>query len=325
MPRFRIQWFFDLSTVAGQTQIITVKSGGTNLVKRLNPFFAAYKYYKLGKVSVKMIPASTLPIDPTGLSYEAGENTVDPRDQLTPGLTRITNGEDCLDDITGLSEEEQRKLYYTMMLDPRWFKWSLQSGLKRSARPLYWQIGQYHQDYYPGATLNVPNFITGASPEVEPITMHAYAANVTGSTGTGTNFRNRYERDTSDPRGLFQVGHKGRIGWLPTDGLLHAGEAAGMIDLPHIATPAVVELFKIIMPPAIKTRYYYRVFVTEECFFKDPVLNQLTDFGYRSIDRFVMPKGISEILPTQGSNPTFTTPSTYGPVQPNGGDKNGDY
>ena len=42
-----------------------------------------------------------------------------------------------------------------MLLDPRWFKWMLQSGTSRRAYPRYWQIGQL-QDKWPGAVLNLP-------------------------------------------------------------------------------------------------------------------------------------------------------------------------
>ena len=41
-------------------------------------------------ISAKLVPV--FPVTPTGLSYEAGEKTVDPR-SLTPGMM-ITNGED---------------------------------------------------------------------------------------------------------------------------------------------------------------------------------------------------------------------------------------
>ena len=157
MLKMRFQWFFDIATAADTMQIITVSAGGETVVKRLAPFFAEFKYYKLGAIKATFVPASTLPIDPTGLSYAAGENTVDPRDQLNPGLTRITNGEDTFENLTGLSADVMRKMYNTMMLDTRWYKWQLQSGLKRSAYPMYWQIGQLHQDSFPGATVNVPD------------------------------------------------------------------------------------------------------------------------------------------------------------------------
>ena len=43
----------------------------------------------------------------------------------------------------------------------------------------------------------------------------------------------------------------------------------------------------MILPPAYKTKYYYRVYVTEEVYFAAPLTNFAED--YRSIDRFVTP------------------------------------
>ena len=151
-------WFVDLSTSADTVQVISITAGGNPVKNRLMPFFTAYKYFKLGGVSVKFCPASTLPVDPTGLSYEVGENTVDPRDQFNPGLIRITNGEDFYLDATALSSANADAVYYNMMLDKRWFKFQLQAGTKRYAKPLFWSIAQAHQDNYPGITVNYPKF-----------------------------------------------------------------------------------------------------------------------------------------------------------------------
>ena len=91
---------------------------------------------------------STLPVDPTGLSLEAGANTVDPRDQFNPGLIRITNGEDMADNFMDLTGANIDKTYYSMMLDRRWFKFQLQSGCRRTAKPLFWSVAQLHQDAF---------------------------------------------------------------------------------------------------------------------------------------------------------------------------------
>lgn len=262
-------------------QIISVNAGGKDVIRRLSPFFGAYKYYKLGGVSIKLIPASTLPVDPTGLSYEAGENTVDPRDQLTPGMCRITNGEDILEDISGMTGDEQRALYDNMLLDPRWYKWMLQSGVKRFGKPRYWQVGQLHQDKWPGAVINYPKLDVTGSKEG---TFQEHMARVGAGTGSEATAR----LAGSSMYGLFQTGHRGVLGWMPTDGMqdvtyLSSGENV-VKGQPMIASPPEVELFKILMPPMHKTNYYYRMFITETVYFKDPVVMNIN--GYRPIDVF---------------------------------------
>lgn len=263
-------------------QIISVNAGGDNVIKRLAPFFGAYKYYKLGGVSIKLIPASTLPVDPTGLSYEAGENTVDPRDQLTPGMCRITNGEDILEDITGLTGDQQRQLYDNMLLDPRWYKWMLQSGVKRFGKPRYWQIGQLHQDKWPGSVTNFP--VVNNIGEVKGSEHHIK----TGVSGSSADMY-PYGIQGSDPRGIFQTGHRGVLGWMPTDSLQPVlnSEGDGVFkpsEKPLLASIPEVELFKILMPPMHKTNYYYRMFITETVYFREPVVMNVN--GYRPIDVF---------------------------------------
>lgn len=275
----KFQSFMDINTSTSGMQIITISAGGKNLIDRCPAQFAAYKYYKIGNISVKLVPASTLPVDPTGLSYEAGENTVDPRDQLTPGMMRITNGEDIYENLTGITDEQQDALYNNMMLDPRWFKWMLQSGVKRHATPRYWIIGQLHQDKWPGAVMNLPKFDgDGAFVGTRAISQSVDNSNAVvdsafGSSAHGTVY--------SSPQGFFQTGHTGVIGWLPTDGFRDIGST----PIPLLASPPECEVMKIILPRARKTEYYYRLYISETVYFREPLV---TAFGspFRPIDVF---------------------------------------
>lgn len=296
----KFQSFMDISTDPDSMQIITISAGGKEILKRLAPQFGAYKYYKIGNVAVKLVPASTLPVDPTGLSYSLDEGptmTVDPRDQLTPGMMRITNGEDIFEDITGLSDAEQHAIYNNMLLDPRWFKWMLQSGVKRHATPRYWQIGQLHQDKWPGAITNIPMF---SSPGLDPDdrTIKGTAAyGMSELNGTG---RTDIFIGGSSPYGFFQTGHRGVLGWLPTDGLQTVTVGFDDVkEVPLLASPPEVEVMKILLPKAYKTRYYYRMFVTETVYFREPIVNlglEAANGGiYRPLDIFhstSMPKPV---------------------------------
>ncbi len=261
--KFRFQSFVDVSTSAQSMQVIQWSVGGADVINRCRHLFGAYKYFRLGKITVKMVPASTLPVDPQGLSYAADDpQTVDPRDQMNPGLVRITNGEDVYTNVSSLSADAQMQIYNAMMLDPRWSKFMLQSGFRRSAYPLYWQVGQLSQDKYPGSTVNVPYLSAG---------------------GTGTNKdgasvieRSVYQQGIKSPtelgssaRGLFQVGHRGKLGWLPTDFYqqIKNADASATIDSYGINNVPQVSVITCVLPKAYKTIYYYRVFITEEVLF----------------------------------------------------------
>lgn len=292
--RMKFQSFMDISTSDESMQIITISAGGKEIVKRLAPQFGAYKYYKVGAISVKLVPASTLPVDPTGLSYEAGENTVDPRDQLTPGMMRITNGEDVFENISGLSDAQQHGIYNNMLLDPRWFKWMLQSGTSRRAYPRYWQVGQLHQDKWPGSVVNMPLIASGSDSV-------SGTASVTESWKSGSGPIN--VGGASSSHGLFQIGHRGVLGWLPTDGLQSVVTSSGSLeDLPFLASPPEVEVMKIILPKAYKTKYFYRMFITEEVLFREPIVNFGIDFdgrSYRPLDVFHNVVTPNPVLPSQ--------------------------
>lgn len=316
--KFRFQSFVDVSTSAQSMQVIQWSVGGSDVINRCRHLFGAYKYFKLGKISVKMVPASTLPVDPQGLSYaEDDPQTVDPRDQMNPGLVRITNGEDVYTNVSSLSADAQMQIYNAMMLDPRWSKFMLQSGFRRSAYPLYWQVGQLSQDKYPGATVNIPNLsqsggqISGTGSTV--IRRDVYQSEPSQSTGVG-----------SSARGLFQVGHRGKLGWLPTDYYQEVVSKTGSPTINDYGINNVpqVSVITCVLPKAYKTVYYYRVFITEEVLFtglrSSPPLSVNTDgvpIQRLGIDNFTFGNVISVKPGEQG----MLLPSKSG--QQNNGDK----
>lgn len=299
--KMKFQSFMDISTSDSSMQIITISAGGPEVLRRLAPQFSAYKYFKIGNIAVKLVPASTLPVDPTGLSITAGDNLVDPRDQLTPGMMRITNGEDIFENISGLSDAEQHAIYNNMLLDPRWFKWMLQSGVKRHATPRYWQIGQLHQDKFPGAFQNVPQVTDGSI---------TGTATVNNAVVTGTGHLHVPQDNNSSQYGFFQTGHRGVLGWLPTDSYQHYLQSGtGFGDQALIASPVEVEVMKLILPKAYKTRYWYRMFITETVYFREPIVNfgvpsGVTvggqDVSYRPLDVFHYPTTPGAVPPTTG-------------------------
>lgn len=303
--KMKFQSFMDISTSASSMQILTISAGGQEILKRLAPQFGAYKYYKIGNIAVKLVPASTLPVDPTGLSYQAGAQTVDPRDQLTPGMMRITNGEDVFENISGLSDDHQHAIYNNMLLDPRWFKWMLQSGVKRHAIPRYWQIGQLHQDKWPGAVVNLPRYNSTDNSVVG-------TSKVLSGVDNSDDSIDSIALDGSAPYGFFQTGHRGILGWLPTDGL-QPFYGNGGVKQPLIASPPEVEVMKIILPKAYKTEYYYRLFITETVYFKEPIVN----FGIpnpaggnvRPIDIFHTVSIPSPLLPWQTDSDMVSHPT----------------
>lgn len=300
----KIQSYFDISTNTAGFQVLQFNCGGGDMLRRVPGLFGAYKYFKLGELKITAVPASTLPVDPTGLSYEAGENTVDPRDQLTPGLIRITNGED-LRDFSTLTDTNQENAYNAMLLDPRWYKFMLQTGFKRSCFPKFWGIGQLEQDAWPGAFRNVPQIDS-----------------TTSSTGAISNWVDedsvrvdQWFMNTSTQKGIFQTGQKIKMGWMPTDVFQNIpGVDSGN---PYVNSPPEIQGVTVILPKQRKTRYYYRVFVTETIYFKDPVV--FSPFGDQPATTTHNPIDFQNTL-VLGAG---TVSQVVGPTTNNDGDEHG--
>lgn len=330
----KYQYFVDLQTSPDKIQVLTFTAGGLMPQTRLRPFFGAFKHFKLGKCRFKFVPAATLPVDPTGLSYEAGENTVDPRDQMNPGLVRITNGED-VSELTGiLTGVDAEKAYYSTMLDPRWYKFQLQSGFKRSARPLLYNVGQTAQSV---SQTVVANTVAGQPPA--PKESFDYSAEgLVSQIGDGTgSYGNVYYQTPTDVNAypsyiinpldavLMQTGRI-RMGWMPTD-MFNSG-VYGPNAVPE------VDLITAILPKAYKTSYFYRCYIEEEVLFKEPVasvpiistftgdgetLAPLQYLKYAAIDRFLTP---GPNLPLGGNNDTASYSNEVERVNKLNGGKN---
>lgn len=301
--RQKYQYFVDMQTKSDTMQVIKITAGGRMPQVRLRPFFGAFKYFKLNTVKVRFVPCATLPVDPTGLSYEVGEQTIDPRDQMNPGLVRITNGEDvsALSDIlTGVNAE---RAYYSTMLDPRWYKFQLQSGFKRSAKPLLWNVGQSAQSVSQGV---VTDYVNGQPPV--PITVYDDKAETIitdqiDADNVHTERRYNPTQDNAVPSYisnpldavLMQTGRI-RMGWMPTD-MFNSGVYGG-------APVPEVDLITCILPKAYKTSYFYRCYIEEEVLFKEPVsvtpivstftgegeeMSPLQFLNVTAVDRFVNP------------------------------------
>lgn len=256
---YKFQTFVDLATSTESMQLIQWSVGGKEVINRCRHLFGAFKYFKLGKISIKLVPASTLPVDPQGLSYDVDDPyTVDPVDQMNMGLVRITNGEDVFTNISSLSDAQQDRAYKTMLLDPRWSKFSLQSGFRRSAYPMYWQVGQLCQDKYPGSTINVPS-----DAQYQTDAIHAKHLFDSGVPSDDLDVRTNMG---SSARGLFQTGMRGRLGFLPTDyyQLVPNGDSEGRFVTDYgLNNVPQVRVITCILPKASKTVYYYRCYITE--------------------------------------------------------------
>lgn len=272
--KYKFTEFFDISTSTDGFQMFTISAGGMMTKLRCLPYFGLFKHFKLGKVRVKLVPSSTLPVDPTGLSYEAGESTVDPRDMFNPGLVRITNGENVTSFIG--TDAQNMNQYYATMLDNRWFKFRLQSGFTRTAKPLVYNVAMPAPGFSPGKYY----LSTSTSGEVDRMSYSPFYQGTTPVTSEAS------VREAK--RDVLMATGKVKLGWMPTTDLTDPGYEPLYGNVPE------VPLITFVLPKAYKTKFYYRVFVSEEVYFKDPIaVNPIVEtieghrYAYKPIDSFV--------------------------------------
>lgn len=299
MMKVKFTQFFDVASDPQKFTTFTVKAGGEYVKMRCAPQFACYKYYKLGKVSIKLVPASTLPVDPTGLSYETGDATVDPRDMFNPGLVRITNGED-------VAEIGDMNRYYATLLDPRWYKFQLQQGFSRSAVPLVYNIGEIHQDSSPfsgGLYDLVGSDGSAVTKTTFPQNDSNQMINRVNETSSGVT---RFDSEILARYSPIQTGRV-KLGWMPTDCLMsYSFNPNNNVNLVGYSSRVPeVDLITFVLPKAFKTKFFYRCFVESTVYFKEPVaVNPIIDIqnsefasgtgsAYLPVDRFVSLKPIT--------------------------------
>lgn len=93
---FSYEEVIDLHTESDRVTVIGIHTPTGDTPRRMAPgLFSQFKKYKYLGCSVMMVPAATLPVDPLGVSYEAGEvPQIDPRDMLNPILFHGCHGND---------------------------------------------------------------------------------------------------------------------------------------------------------------------------------------------------------------------------------------
>ncbi|QDJ95282.1 capsid protein [Capybara associated smacovirus 1_cap1_104] len=268
------EYFFDINTETDRITQIKVTAGGHMVWRRCTPYFGLFRRFKLGSVKVRMVPASTLPVDPTGLSYEAGEATVDPRDQFNPGLFKITNGYNVFD-VKDWDEFDSDRIFYSTMLDRSWSKFMLQNGFSAVGHPKYFTVGTTAQTQSFGDLAQLrQNDTDSPSPffaDIQGYTIvHEGITNPSFIAGNLSN-TNHYPPSSFNGQVLIQGEHK-RLGWLPCQAVnnVYYGQENNN-QFPMLPIIPEIELMHIILPRANKTKYYYRVYVEETVYFDVPV------------------------------------------------------
>lgn len=166
------QEVIDLHTESDRVSVLGIHTPVTDAPYTfLQGFFDAFQKYHYDGCSLSLVPAARLPADPSQVSYEAGEQPIDPRDLLNPILWHGAHGESLgsvlnqfysglgsnsdidrvFSDSVDMSSVNQNQigndviwqsLYYRALTDNTWKKAHPQQGFRVSGlRPLVYSLG----------------------------------------------------------------------------------------------------------------------------------------------------------------------------------------
>lgn len=274
--------FYDLSSSTSSPTRLRISAGGEQLKNRLAPLFGIFRYYRIRKTVVQLIPAAQLPADPGHISITPGANTTDPRDLLNLGVFRYNTGEGT-NRIPSFTDINGAQMWYNhAQTDPTFGKFSLQSGRKWTMTPKSWQIAANTQDgdvmnrrpmpYVSSNALLInrtraPSLIgrsatTGYADVNVAQDLTAYIRDDYGFRG-GIPFPDA--DDWQGSPGIYPTGNRIRFGWLPTSQIQAFGPMvvndAERLRLDVARVPQVM-LLDILLPQAYLTIFHFRLWIT---------------------------------------------------------------
>lgn len=311
----KYQEIYDINTVSDSVSIIGIHTPVGNKPRQmLAGFFTQFRKYKYSGCSVVATPAARLPLDVMNIAIEAGQNGANPKDVFNPILVRGCHGENLTaalnsiykgsfmsegstlgkDDFGnsvvpsgGLTWEQ---MYYRMLQDPSFKKFSLSSGIKLSGlHPLIYNVASNTQlapsEGHPGVGLlrkgedsvAFDDETFGAIPTGDPST---YPPGYT--IATPQFFTNRLQS----------------LGWLDTRQVMNGD---GTSIRPGYTTLPRIMMALCVLPPAYRVSTAMRFVITHYFEFKDFNTSLTLEGASEYYD------WLSSVVPTSKANDTFDT------------------
>lgn len=259
--RAKYQEIYDVNTRSNEVSIIGIHTPtGAKPRQMLAGFFTQFRKYKYAGCSVLATPAQRLGLSLAQLSVEAGASAVNPKDVFNPILVRGCHGDNlnsALNSIYKGSFENQgsavgmdqhadtvvpagnltwEQMYYRMLQDPSFKKFSTSSGIKLTGlRPMVYNVASNHQ-IMPNEDNPYVGYVGPDSDEQGLDLNSALGGHV--ATGAGT-------LEPIFPR--LMTNRLQRLGWMDTRQVINSRS--------DVATPAYTVLPRIfmsaiILPPA---------------------------------------------------------------------------
>lgn len=244
------QEVIDVSTTPGKVGVFGIHTpDNIKPIKMLEGFYRQFRQMKYLGCMVKVQPAATLPADPLGVSYEAGETTTDPRDLLNPIMVKGCHGETLNNALDVIFKDNAQSLgtsidryeydfteignvpvgigdgmYYSALSDPSFRKYSvLQPFALNGLHPMVHKVVGT-MPIYPKQTENGLNMEYGQAGGLEadsgldysdPITASGPSLRIPGGVRTRVGY-NSAGSDGGFVNGTIFTSKMERLGWLDT-------------------------------------------------------------------------------------------------------------
>lgn len=311
----KYQEIYDINTVSDSVSVIGIHTPiGNKPRQMLAGFFTQFRKYKYAGCSVVATPAARLPLDIMNIALESGQQGANPKDVFNPILVRGCHGDNltaALNSIYrgGFTNEGStlgmdqpgmnvtptggltwEQMYYRMLQDPSFKKFSMSSGIKLAGlHPMIYNVATDKQIMPSESNPNIGKLQYVPASDGEEFT-GATSGSVPSPDGTANIgitpqfFTNRLQS----------------LGWLDTrqilNGTIQTSEPAYTV-LPRIMMAVCV------LPPAYRVSTAMRFVVTHFFEFKE-FNTSLTLAGASEYYDW-----LSQIVPNTKANDTFDTNS----------------
>lgn len=259
--RAKYQEIYDVNTRSNEVSIIGIHTPvGAKPRQMLSGFFTQFRKYKYSGCSVVATPAQRLGLNLAQLSVEAGTSGVNPKDVFNPILVRGCHGDNlntALNSIYKGSFEHSgssmdmdqhadtvvpaggltwEQMYYRMLQDPSFKKFSINSGIKLSGlHPMVYNVASNHQ-ILPNE--NAPNI--GKLRASAPV--YGFEGTIAGDIPDG-------EGSSQTLTPTFMTNRLQSLGWMDTRQVINGGNPSKAIGGGFTTLPKIF-MSLICLPPA---------------------------------------------------------------------------
>lgn len=256
----KYQEIYDINTKSNEVSIIGVHTPvGAKPRQMLSGFFTQFRKYKYSGCSVVATPAQRLGLNLAQLSVEAGQSGVNPKDVFNPVLVRGCHGDNLnaalnsiykgsfeqegssigmdqqIDQVVPAGNLTWEQMYYRMLQDPSFKKFSMSSGIKLSGlHPMVYNVASNHQ---------ITDVVNDSSGTYKVIGGMNADPDGDGPIGFNGNTYGEVENGAGGNKSVifprFMTNRLQSLGWMDTKQVINSGQV-GFTTIPKIFMACII-------------------------------------------------------------------------------------